>query len=266
VQDREYEVTGMPNESGVGYADYVLWGDDGKPLAVVEAKQTTVDPVVVGQQQAKLYADCLEVEPTLHASRVGAGELLGHAGQPHELEQLVRPSLCLFGGHAVEPARELERLTTGREGVERGSLHGQAQPPSYLSRVRDDVEALNPSGPGGRCQQGGENADGRGLARTVWPQQAEELAERDREADSVQGPGLTPVDLDEIGGLDGEIGLRIRLSSPRSYVDARSSRRRPCANGPKWIGLASGSWAPAERPCEQGHLQLLVVVPRLSRA
>ena len=51
-QDREYEVTGMPNESGIGYADYVLWGDDGKPLAVVEAKKTTVDPAV-GQQQAE---------------------------------------------------------------------------------------------------------------------------------------------------------------------------------------------------------------------
>ena len=64
-QDREYEVTGMPNESGVGYADYVLWGDDGKPLAVVEAKKTTVDPEV-GQQQAKLYADCLEA---MHGQR-----------------------------------------------------------------------------------------------------------------------------------------------------------------------------------------------------
>ena len=57
--DREYEVTGMPNPSRVGYADYVLWGDDGKPLAVVEAKKTTVDPAA-GRQQAKLYADCLE--------------------------------------------------------------------------------------------------------------------------------------------------------------------------------------------------------------
>ena len=57
--NREYEVTGMPNESGIGYADYVLWGDDGKPLAVVEAKKTTID-TEVGQQQAKLYADCLE--------------------------------------------------------------------------------------------------------------------------------------------------------------------------------------------------------------
>ena len=49
----------MPNAKGVGYVDYVLWGDDGKPLAVVEAKKTTDDPEV-GRQQAKLYADCLE--------------------------------------------------------------------------------------------------------------------------------------------------------------------------------------------------------------
>src|SRR5690606_39998186 len=53
---REYEVTGMPNNKGIGYADYVLWDDDGKPLAVVEAKKSTVD-ATVGQQQAKLYAD-----------------------------------------------------------------------------------------------------------------------------------------------------------------------------------------------------------------
>jgi type I restriction enzyme R subunit len=44
-RDREFEVSGMPNEKGVGFVDYVLWGDDGKPLGLVEAK---------------LYADCLE--------------------------------------------------------------------------------------------------------------------------------------------------------------------------------------------------------------
>lgn len=59
AQDREFEVSGMPNEKGIGFVDYVLWGDDGKPLALVEAKRTTRDPRV-GQQQAKLYADCLE--------------------------------------------------------------------------------------------------------------------------------------------------------------------------------------------------------------
>ena len=55
----EYPVTGMPNKKGEGFVDYVLWGDDGKPLAVVEAKKALKDPHV-GQQQAKLYADCLE--------------------------------------------------------------------------------------------------------------------------------------------------------------------------------------------------------------
>ncbi|MDA0575856.1 DEAD/DEAH box helicase family protein [Burkholderia gladioli] len=55
----EIEVTGMPNNEGKGYVDYVLWGDDGKPLMLVESKRTTRDPRV-GQQQAKLYADCLE--------------------------------------------------------------------------------------------------------------------------------------------------------------------------------------------------------------
>ena len=55
----EYELPGMPNKSEVGFADYVLFGDDGKPLAVIEAKRTCKD-VSVGRQQAKLYADILE--------------------------------------------------------------------------------------------------------------------------------------------------------------------------------------------------------------
>ena len=58
-RDREFEVTGMPNAEGKGFVDYVLWGNDGKPLALVEAKRTRRDPRE-GQQQAKLYADCLE--------------------------------------------------------------------------------------------------------------------------------------------------------------------------------------------------------------
>jgi type I restriction enzyme R subunit len=58
-RDRELEVAGMPNKQGKGFVDYVLWGDDGKPLGLVEAKRTRRDSRV-GQQQAKLYADCLE--------------------------------------------------------------------------------------------------------------------------------------------------------------------------------------------------------------
>lgn len=58
-RDREFPVQGMPNTSGDGFVDYVLWGDNGKPLALVEAKRTRRDPQE-GEHQAKLYADCLE--------------------------------------------------------------------------------------------------------------------------------------------------------------------------------------------------------------
>lgn len=58
---QEYEVEGMAGVPGQkGYADYVLWGRDGKPLAVVEAKKACKDPNT-GRTQAKLYADCLEL-------------------------------------------------------------------------------------------------------------------------------------------------------------------------------------------------------------
>jgi type I restriction enzyme R subunit len=57
--NREFPVTGMPNKTGKGSVDYVLWGKDGLPLALVEAKRTTKDPRK-GKIQAKLYADCLE--------------------------------------------------------------------------------------------------------------------------------------------------------------------------------------------------------------
>ena len=56
---REVEVKGMPNNSGIGYVDYVLYGKNNLPLAVVEAKKSGVD-ANVGSHQAKLYADCLQ--------------------------------------------------------------------------------------------------------------------------------------------------------------------------------------------------------------
>ncbi len=56
----EYKVDDMEGIPGkTGYIDYALFGKDGSPLAVVEAKKTTKDPNI-GKQQAVLYADCLE--------------------------------------------------------------------------------------------------------------------------------------------------------------------------------------------------------------
>ncbi len=56
----EYPVDGMAGVVGQkGYCDYVLFGKDGLPLAVVEAKRSSKDPNN-GRKQAMLYAACLE--------------------------------------------------------------------------------------------------------------------------------------------------------------------------------------------------------------
>ena len=57
----EVELPGMPNKSEVGFADYVLYDDSHRPLAIVEAKRTCAD-VAKGRQQAKLYADLMEAQ------------------------------------------------------------------------------------------------------------------------------------------------------------------------------------------------------------
>lgn len=58
-RDREFPVQGMPNNTAEGFVDYVLWGEDGRPLGVVEAKRTRRS-ANEGEQQARLYAACLE--------------------------------------------------------------------------------------------------------------------------------------------------------------------------------------------------------------
>ena len=55
----EVEISNISTPSGKGKADYVLYGDNGKPLAVIEAKKIDVDPRI-GKNQAKEYADALE--------------------------------------------------------------------------------------------------------------------------------------------------------------------------------------------------------------
>ena len=57
---REVKVDGMP-DGRAGFVDYVLWGDDGKPLGLIEAKRTRRDSRV-GQEQASLYANRLEAQ------------------------------------------------------------------------------------------------------------------------------------------------------------------------------------------------------------
>ena len=81
----EVEVHGMPNTEGVGYVDYVLFGSNGKPLAVIEAKRTSVSPEK-GKHQAELYADCLEkrygVRPVIYYTNGFITKIIDGLGYP----------------------------------------------------------------------------------------------------------------------------------------------------------------------------------------
>ena len=97
----EIEVQGMPNATGIGYADYVLFDTDGMPLAVVEAKKTTVDPVV-GKTQAELYAKCLE-------ARFGVKPVVYYTNgyETNIIDQLGYPARTIYGFHTRQDLQKL---------------------------------------------------------------------------------------------------------------------------------------------------------------
>ena len=91
----------MPNAQGIGFVDYVLYGSDGKPLAVVEAKKTSVSPIK-GKEQALLYAKCLQKEygylPIVYYT---------NGYQIWVIDQLGYPARQVFGFHNI---KELEYM------------------------------------------------------------------------------------------------------------------------------------------------------------
>ncbi|MGN0542241.1 MAG: DEAD/DEAH box helicase family protein [Acutalibacteraceae bacterium] len=109
----EVELPGMPNKSEVGYADYVLYGDDGKPLAVVEAKRTCVD-VSKGRQQAKLYADLLEKQ---HGRRPVIFLTNGFETRIQDNLYPERKCACIYSKCDLEKLFNLQTLRTSLKNV-----------------------------------------------------------------------------------------------------------------------------------------------------
>lgn len=105
----EIKVHGMPKQD-VGYADYVLYGSDGKPLAVIEAKNTGKDPII-GKHQAELYADCLErqygIRPVIYCS---------NGFKTFVIDGLGYPPRQILGFHSQEDLMVIHR-SRGRSGI-----------------------------------------------------------------------------------------------------------------------------------------------------
>lgn len=100
----EIKVHGMPNNQGIGFVDYVLYGSDGKPLAIIEAKKTSVSPIK-GKEQALLYAKCIQQEygylPIVYYT---------NGYQIWIIDQLGYPSRQIFGFHNIKELEYLMKL------------------------------------------------------------------------------------------------------------------------------------------------------------
>lgn len=101
----EIRVEGMPNEHNEGFVDYVLYGRDNKPLALVEAKKASVSPIK-GEHQALLYAESLEKQygykPIIYYTNGYTINMIDGLGYP---------SRKVFGYHTID---ELELMLQKR--------------------------------------------------------------------------------------------------------------------------------------------------------
>ncbi len=133
--DREYEVAGMPTKSGTGRADYVLWGDDGRPLAVVEAKRSTVD-ADRGRRQATLYADCLE---EMHGRRPVIFTTNGY--ETYLWDDLSYPPRLVAGFYKKDELARLILRRTERKSLDVADIKGEIAGRYYQRRAIGSIAA-----------------------------------------------------------------------------------------------------------------------------
>lgn len=125
----EVEVAGMPNNAGKGFADYVLFGTDAKPLAVIEAKRTSKD-AAVGKHQAELYADCLE-------KRYGIRPVVYYTNgyETYCIDGLGYPARRLFAFHTVKDLELIMSRRTSRADIADFSVNDAISDRYYQKRA-----------------------------------------------------------------------------------------------------------------------------------
>ena len=163
-----------------------------------------------------------QVEPSLHAARVGRDVLGGRIGQLEAFEEVGDPSSTLLAAEVVEVGHEPEVLAAGQEVVDRRELAGDADGRAHALRVRPQVGTADLDLAGVRREERRQDLDGRRLAGAVGTQQGEHRARRDLDVDPVEDEELA-VRLAETGDLDGR---RLPLAVMTAPPSARSVRCR----------------------------------------
>src|SRR5699024_4596486 len=145
-EDREYPVDGLPvlpgvNETGTGRVDYVLWGEDGTPLGLVEAKRTSRDPSA-GARQAQLYADALERKsgrrPVIFLTNGVQHVIRAHAPSNAAPGNRARATKAFYTRGELEP---LQRRRIQRRPLSSGRVNAEIAGRTYQQRAIAKVGA-----------------------------------------------------------------------------------------------------------------------------
>nr|WP_269211963.1 DEAD/DEAH box helicase family protein [Zhihengliuella flava] len=254
---REFKVTGLPpglgSKDGVGYADYVLWGEDGRPLAVVEAKKAAASPKS-GEEQARYYAEALEKlfgrRPLIYYSNGYEHWLWDDAvfgitgGRPDGY-----PSRRVLGFHTRDELELMIARRTGRRDLAHAPLPtGIADRPYQQEAIRAVAETLQAR----RRKALLVMATGTGKTRTVvaltklltdyrWAKRVLFLADRNalvNQAKKVFGqllPGSSPARLGV--GNDDAAGSRLHLATYPTMMNIIADSTEGRATGEDWRGV-----------------------------
>ncbi|REE04253.1 type I restriction enzyme R subunit [Citricoccus muralis] len=243
---REFPVHTMPTAAGTldgdGAVDYVLWGADGKPLAVLEAKRTSKD-AHAGQQQAKYYADCLEraygQRPVIYYSN----------GYRHWLwEDTLYPEREVLGFHTRDELQLMVDRRTQRHPLAQAPIPvGIADRPYQQEAIRAVAEAFDDAK---RRRALLVMATGTGKTRTVvaltqllsenrWVKRVLFLADRNalvtQAARAFKNllPGSSPAIL----GSDEDAGSRIHVSTYPTMMNLINASTSGEVTGPERRGV-----------------------------
>jgi type I restriction enzyme R subunit len=150
-RELEYPVTGMPitadNPKGNGFVDYVLWDNNGLPLAIIEAKRTTKD-IEIGKHQAFLYANCLE---QMHGQRPVIFYTNGYETKIWE-DTFYSSPRRVYGFYTKEELQWLIQKRSTIKDLRKASINTEiAGRPYQLEAIQRVAETLVTDGASGIC-------------------------------------------------------------------------------------------------------------------
>jgi hypothetical protein len=143
--------------------------------------------LVQEQHPGRVQQAAGDLQPPLHAARVGSDHAAPPVPQPDHLEHLAQPRGECRLGYPVQVGVEAQVLLAGQVVVQRGFLEHQADVAAYGVPLGDHVVPRDPGGPRGGVRQGAQDLDRGRLTRAVRPEETEGLARGDLEIDAADG-------------------------------------------------------------------------------